>query len=141
MPDTRGRPTRKNGATGASIGGLAVADGAVAAMYDDPMSKVLGLDAQTSGPIAWVGYFLGAIALLLGMMVTARVVTLLVESMDAQAAPAQADPQEIDVVREEPPPPPPRPGRDREAGRAAACQGAAARGRRRPRPRRRRPRC
>ncbi len=109
MPDTRGRPTRKNGATGASIGGLAVADGAVAAMYDDPMSKVLGLDAQTSGPVAWLGYFLGAFALLLGMMVTARVVTLLVESMDAQAAPAQAAPQEIDVVREEPPPPPPAP--------------------------------
>jgi outer membrane biosynthesis protein TonB len=108
MPDARSRPTRKNGAAHAPIGGLAVADGAAAAMYDDdPMSKVLGLDAAASGPVAWVGYFLGAIALLLGLMVTARVVTVLLEKMDAQAQPAQVDPQEIDVMRDEPPPPPP----------------------------------
>ena len=109
MPDARGRPNRKNGAASAPIGRLAVADGAVAVMYDDPMSKVLGLDAQTSGPIAWLGYYLGAFALLLGMMVTARVVTLLVDSLDAQAQPANLVTQEIDVVRDEPPPPPPAP--------------------------------
>jgi periplasmic protein TonB len=108
MPDARSRPTRKNGAAHAPIGGLAVADGAAAAMYDDdPMSKVLGLDAAASGPMAWVGYFLGAIALLLGLMVTARVVTVLLETMNAQAQPAPIDPQEIDVMRDEPPPPPP----------------------------------
>jgi TonB family protein len=106
MPDARGRPTRKNGAARVPIGGLAVADGAAAMMYDDPMSKVLGLDAQTSGPIAWLGYYLGAFALLLGLMVTARVVTLLVESLDTQAQPAQIVTQEIDVVRDEVPPPP-----------------------------------
>jgi periplasmic protein TonB len=107
MPDARSRPTRKNGSAHAPIGGLAVADGAAAAMYDDdPMSKVLGLDAQASGPMAWVGYFLGAIALMLGLMVTARVVTLLLETMNAQAQPAQIDPQEIEVMREETPPPP-----------------------------------
>ncbi len=109
MPDARGRPTPKNGAARGPIGGLAVADGAAAMMYDDPMSKVLDLDAQTSGPIAWLGYFLGAFALLLGLMVTARIVTILVESMDTQAQPPQIATQEIDVVRDEPPPPPPAP--------------------------------
>jgi len=108
MPDARGRPTGKNGAARASIGGLAVADGAaIAAFDDDPMSKVLGLDAQASGPIAWLGYFLGAIALLLGLMVTARVVTLMLETFDVQAQPAAVAPQEIEVMREEAPPPPP----------------------------------
>src|SRR5882672_7054104 len=107
MPDARGRPTRKNGASPAPMGGLAVADGAASAFYDDPMSKVLGLDAQTSGPIAWVGYFLGAFALLLGLMVTARAVTVLLEKMDSPAQPAQVPPQEIEVLREETPRPPP----------------------------------
>jgi protein TonB len=112
MPDARRRPTRKNGAGRASmtppVRGLAMAD--AAAMYDDdPMSKVLGLDAQSSGPVAWLGYYLGAIALMLGLMVSARVVTLVLEKMDAQAQPAQVSPQEIEVMRDEPPPPPPAP--------------------------------
>jgi periplasmic protein TonB len=106
MADARGRPDRKNGAGRARMGGLAVAD--AAALYDDdPMSKVLGLDAQSSGPMAWLGYYLGAIALMLGLMVSARVVTLVLEKMDAQAQPAQISPQEIEVMRDEPPPPPP----------------------------------
>jgi periplasmic protein TonB len=110
MSDARGRSTPKNGAAHAPLGGLAVADGAGGAMYDDdPMSKVLGLDAQSSGPIAWLGYYLGALALLLGMMVTARVVTLLLEKMDSQAQPAQLAPQEIEVMKDDPPPPPPAP--------------------------------
>jgi periplasmic protein TonB len=108
MPDARGRPPRNNGAAHAPMGRLAVAEG-VAIFDDDPMSKVLGLDERTSGPIAWLGYFLGAIALLLGMMVTARAVTVLVEKLDAQTQPAQAAAQEIDVMRDEPPPPPPPP--------------------------------
>jgi protein TonB len=106
MPDVRGPSTPKNGARHPAMGALAVADGA--AIYDDdPMSKVLGLDAQASSPVAWLGYFLGAFALLLGMMVTARVVTLLMEQMDAQAQPAQLAPQEIEVMKDEPPPPAP----------------------------------
>jgi protein TonB len=109
-PHDKGRPTRKNGAPRAPIGGLALANGAAMAMYDDdPMSKVLGLDANTSGPLRWLGYYLGALALLLGLMVTARVATLVVQSMDAQAQTVQAPPQEIEVMREEPPPPPPAP--------------------------------
>ena len=38
------------------------------------MSKVLGLDAQTSGPAAWLGYDSARTLLLLGLMVRARVV-------------------------------------------------------------------
>lgn len=110
MPDATGRPTRKNGATRAPVGGLAVADGVASALYDDdPMSKVLGLDAQSSGPLAWLGYYLGAIALLLGLMVTARVVTLLLETMNAQAQAIEVAPQEIEVMKEDAPPPPPAP--------------------------------
>jgi protein TonB len=99
----------KNGAPHAPIGRLAVAEGAAAMFDDDPLSKVLGLDERTSGPVAWLGYFLGAIALLLGMSVTARSITLLLERIDAQTRPAQAAAQEIDVTRDEPPPPPPPP--------------------------------
>jgi len=109
MPDARGRPTRKNGAAPAPMRRLAVVDGAAAMFDDDPLSKVLGLDERTSGPVAWLGYFLGAIALLLGMSVTARSVTLLLERIDAQTRPAQAAAQEIEVVKDEPPPPPPPP--------------------------------
>ena len=110
MPDATGRPTRKNGATRAPVGGLAIADGGASLLYDDdPMSKVLGLDAQSSGPLAWLGYYLGAIALLLGLMVTARVVTLLLETMNAQAQAVEVPPQEIEVMKEDAPPPTPAP--------------------------------
>jgi periplasmic protein TonB len=104
MAESTGRPSEKNGAVRAPLG-LALADGAL--VYDDPMSKVLGLDAQSSSPVAWLGYYLGALTLLLGMMVTARVVTVVLESMNREAVPAQIAPQEIEVMRDEPPPPPP----------------------------------
>ena len=103
------RESGKNGAARAPAGRLAMAEGAGAMFDDDPLSKVLGLDERTSGPVAWLGYFLGAIALLLGMSVTARSVTLLLERIDAQTRPAQAAAQEIEVMRDEPPPPPPPP--------------------------------
>jgi protein TonB len=109
MPDATGRPPRKNGAAHAAMGRLAVAQGGAAIFDDDPMSKVFGLDERASGPVAWLGYFLGAIALLLGMMVTARAVTVLVEKLDAQTQQAQAAAQEIEVIRDEPTPPPPPP--------------------------------
>ena len=60
-----------------------VADGGGVLLYDDPMSKVLGLDAQSSGPLRWVGYTLGghrAHARAHG--VAARVMTLVLESMN-----------------------------------------------------------
>lgn len=76
--------------------------------YDDPMSKVLDLDSQASGPIAWLGYYLGALALMLGLMNGVRLVTLILAMTD-QGPPPVAPPQEIDVMREEAPPPPPAP--------------------------------
>jgi periplasmic protein TonB len=95
-----------NGARGVHV--LAAASGASPA-YDDPMTKVFGLDAQASGPLAWVGYFLGAIALLLGLMVSARAIALVL-ALNEPMAVASPPPQEIDVVRDElPPPPPPEP--------------------------------
>jgi protein TonB len=109
MPDAKGPSDKRRGKNGAALApmpALALADGVA---YDDPMSKVLGLDAQATSATAWLGYTLGAFALLLGMMVTARVVTVILESMNAQAAPPPVAPQEIDVMRDEPPPPPPPP--------------------------------
>jgi protein TonB len=80
--------------------------GSPSSSYDDPMTKVFGLDAQGSGIVAWVGYFLGAIALLLGVAVSARALTLFL-AMNAPAVAPSAPPQEIDIVHDEPPPPPP----------------------------------
>lgn len=108
MPHAKHRATPKNGASHASVARFALGDGAVAA-YDDPMSKVLGLDAQTDSPVAWLVYTLGAIALFLGLMVTARVVAVLLASIDAQPQAAALAPQEIEVMKDEPPPPPPPP--------------------------------
>jgi protein TonB len=108
MAKAGGRPTQKNGTSRASMASLAVIDGG-AAFYDDPMSRVLGLDSQTSGPLAWAGYILGSIALFLGLIVGARVVTLLLESIDPPVAAEVVPPQEIDVVKDDPPPPPPVP--------------------------------
>ena len=42
--------------------------------YDDPMSKVLGLDAKTSGLGAWSGFTSGSTVLLVGLMALASVV-------------------------------------------------------------------
>ncbi len=74
--------------------------------YDDPMTKVFGLDAQGSGLVAWVGYFLGAFALLLGLAVCARAATLFLALNAPDVAPPPP-PQEIDIVHDEPPPPAP----------------------------------
>lgn len=76
--------------------------------YDDPLTKVFGLDAQSTGIGAWVGYFLGAFAFLLGLAVTARAMTVIFASQGPPPPPPA--PQEIDiVVPEAPPPPPPAP--------------------------------
>ncbi len=75
------------------------------AAYDDPMSKVLGLDAKTSGLGAWFGFTSGSTALLVGLMALASVVAWM-HTADARSAAAVAE--EIDVVKEDPPPPPPQ---------------------------------
>jgi protein TonB len=106
LSDARSRKIQQNGYPVGGIRALAVAAGAPYP-YDDPMSKVLGLDAQTTGPLAWLVYMVGAFALLLGLMVTARLVTVLLVSMDGAPSTAESSAQEIDVTRDEPPPPPP----------------------------------
>jgi periplasmic protein TonB len=106
IPDARRRHVPQNGATRGRIDGLAIAGG-VPYPYDDPMSKVLGLDSQTSGPVAWLVYLVGAVALLLGLMVSARAVTLLLASMNDATKPTEGVTQEIEVMKEDPPPPPP----------------------------------
>jgi len=105
--DTRVRTNQ----VGASINGTgrtpALASAVAGAPYDDPMSRVLGLDSQASGTTRWIAYFLGALALMQGFMVSARAIAQ-IAAMNTKVAPAQAL-QEIQVIREEPPPPPPPP--------------------------------
>jgi protein TonB len=73
---------------------------------DDPLSKVLGLDAGTSGIGAWFGFTSGSTALLVAFMAIASAVAL----MHARAAlTSPATTAEIEVVKEEAPPPPPSP--------------------------------
>ena len=81
------------------------AAGAAASLYDDPMAKVFGLDSESPGPTHWLGYGLGAVALMLGFAVVTRAVAIFVESTNALSPHAIS--QEIDVQVEAPPPPPP----------------------------------
>jgi protein TonB len=96
-----------NGATRAYAQGspFAVAGGG-AVPYDDPMGKVLGLDAKTSSLGAWFGFTSGSTALLAGLMAIASTVAWM-HTVHA-FSPAAID-EEIDVVKEDPPPPPPAP--------------------------------
>jgi|SRR5580692_2018847 protein TonB len=93
-----------NGAAHAELS-LASGDGTVM-VFDDPLTKVLGLDAQTSGAGAWVRYYILALLLLWGMSVSAQTITRLIAATNVVVA---APPQEIDIVVDEPPPPPPPP--------------------------------
>lgn len=97
-------PREANGSGRLPVGQLAVAGSA----YDDPMSRVLELDASSSGAVRWLGYTLGAIALLLALMIGVRVIGLLIAMTDLPVE-APTTPQEIDVMREDLPPPPPTP--------------------------------
>jgi protein TonB len=108
------RPLRANGATPAARRELAVAGGAALA-FDDPMARVLGLDAS-SGPARWLGYILAAIALMLGLAVSARGVAVLVAMSDRVVVTLPAA-QEIEIEEAPPPPPetppPPEPAVDK----------------------------
>jgi protein TonB len=88
----------RNGAGGATAFSVSVA-------YDDPMDKVLGLDAKTSGIGAWFGFTSGGTLVAAGLMTLASVVAWW-HTAHAQTAEAT---QDIDVVTEAPPPPPPPP--------------------------------
>jgi protein TonB len=73
--------------------------------YDDPMSKVLGMDAQTSTLAAWFGFTGGGTALAAALM---ALVTL-VAWLHATKRLAADVPEEIEVLKEDTPPPPPAP--------------------------------
>jgi protein TonB len=105
MQGTSKRPTVKNGAPRAGVTWLAPAGGP-ASLYDDPMSKVLGLDAKTSTWGAWFGFTSGSTLLLVGLMALTSVVAWL-HAIHARNA-AAATPEEIEVMKDEAPPPPPR---------------------------------
>jgi protein TonB len=96
--------TAKNGGTPASP--FVTAEGALS-FYDDPMSRVLGLDAKTSTLRAWFGFTSGSTLLLVGLMALTSVVAWLHTMQEHLVASA---PEEIDVLKEDaPPPPPPKP--------------------------------
>jgi protein TonB len=97
--------TPKNGAT--PIASFATAGGAPL-LYDDPMSKVLGLDAKTSTFGAWFGFTSGSTLLLVALMALTSVVAWL---HTVHGLPG-ATPDEIDVMKEDTPLPPPPPERE-----------------------------
>jgi protein TonB len=107
MEDARQTQTQapRNRANGSGVGrpAFALASGA-GAVYDDPMSKVLGLDAKTSGIAAWFGFTSGSTALLVGFMALATIVTVWRE---ANARAVASVTEEIEVMKDDPPPPPP----------------------------------
>ena len=74
-------------------------------VYDDPMDKVLGLDAKTSTLGAWFGFTSGGMLLLAAALTLATWVAWLhtVRGVGADK------PEEIEVLKDEAPPPPPPP--------------------------------
>jgi protein TonB len=96
--------SRGSGSNGSAHAALQLAGDGTVMVFDDPLSKVLGLDAQTSGVGAWVRYYVLALLLLFGMTISAQTVTRLLAATNVVVV---TPPQEIDVVVDEPPPPPP----------------------------------
>jgi periplasmic protein TonB len=95
---TRAR-TATNGAARARVGSFAAAG----VPYDDPMSKVLGLDAKTSSLAAWLGFGSGGTLLFVGLTALVLVVAWW---HTVQIHKAASTTEEIEILREEPPPPP-----------------------------------
>jgi len=72
--------------------------------YDDPMSKVLGLDARTSGVAAWFGFTSAGTLLLVWVMGLA----LFVAWWRSTHVTTLRDPtEEIEILKDDAPPPPP----------------------------------
>jgi protein TonB len=92
-----------NGSARAGLGSLATAGGAPFA-YDDPMSKVLGRDANVSTFRAWFGFTSGGTLLMVALMALASVVAWVHAMRERTDA---STPGEIEVMKEDPPPPPP----------------------------------
>jgi periplasmic protein TonB len=88
-------------AAGAGLGGAAL---------EDPMSKVLAMDARVTGVGAWFGFTSGGMIVMVGLMALISVVAWM-HRAQAQVADAAV---EVDVLREEAPPPPPPPPPEEE---------------------------
>ncbi|MDP9034888.1 MAG: hypothetical protein M3O50_08770, partial [Myxococcota bacterium] len=84
---------------------FAVAGGG-GALYDDPMSRVFGLDAKTSTLRAWFGYTSGSTAMLVLLMALA---SLLAWARALHAHDVVTIPIELEVQKDEAPPPAPPP--------------------------------
>ncbi len=93
-----------NGARDGALSGASFATAGGVAYYDDPMSRVFGLDAKTSGLRAWFGYTSGSTALL-GLLMAFASVLAWTRALHAHEEAASA--AEFDVQKEEAPPPPP----------------------------------
>lgn len=78
--------------------GVAAADA-----YDDPMSKVFGLDAKTSTWGALFGFTSGGTALAAAGLALASIIAW----MHATAPETPTKPDEVEILRDEAPPPPP----------------------------------
>jgi protein TonB len=99
MDETRETRRPTNGTARIRVPTFAAAGGVP---YDDPMSRVLGLDAKTSGIGAWFGFTSGGTLLLVGLMALSSIVAAM--HLHAHVAPPVAE--EIDIMKEEAPPPP-----------------------------------
>ena len=102
----------RNGAGAVRLAALS-ADGA--ALFDDPMSRVLGMDSRVTGIGAWFGFTSGGTLLMVALMALASVVAWM-HRAEAQVAEA---PSEVDIMREEAPPPPPPQTEEKKAEPAA----------------------
>jgi protein TonB len=98
-----GRPLNGRGhvTNHASVGRFATAGDV---LYDDPMSKVLGLDARTSGLAAWFG-FTSAGTLLLAWLMGLALVVAWWRTTHVRAV--RDATEEIEILHDETPPPPP----------------------------------
>jgi protein TonB len=102
MPAATREQTGTNGAPQLRVGSFAAAG----APYDDPMSKVLGLDAKTSGLAAWLGFTSGGTLLFAGLTALVLVVAWW---HTLQLHRTASTTEEIEILRDETPPPPPPP--------------------------------
>jgi protein TonB len=101
MSQSTAGPGGANGAARAQVPSFAVAG--TAAFDDDPMSRVLGLDAKTSGLLAWFGFTSGGTLLAAAFIALASVVAWL-HTVRGRAADRI---EEIEVLKDDTPPPPP----------------------------------
>jgi len=97
--------TREQTATNGAVRGRG-RFAAAGAPYDDPMSKVFGLDAKTTGLAAWLGY--SSVGTLLFVALTALVLVV-AWWHTVQLHRLTSTTEEIEILRDETPPPPPPP--------------------------------